>query len=282
MLWAVWLVLAAAVFARPVRSALVLLFDPDAGDTVHGPGGAVLTGAAADAARAHLTAGVAWAQLAGAAGAVGLLFLTQLRPGELGLTRTARSRYVPGRGVGAGAAYVFILAAAAAMTVQLMTQLHLSVRGYPESGDLPHSPALAGAYLFGSVAAGVGEEILLSAAPVMLARRAGWSPAATIALLLVLRWSIHAYYGWTSFFVLIWIPAGYALYRAAGSIWPLITGHAVYDGLLFSHDIWPHLADVFTLISLAVALAGAVFAGLGYNRYWHDRQAGRLHPLPVG
>lgn len=127
----------------------------------------------------------------------------------MGLRRTARSPLVLGRGV--GLAYLFILSAASAMTANALASLHLVERVYPGAIEAAHSSELTRAFLFGSVAAGLGEEILLFAVPIALTRRSSWSPAAVLTLVIALRLAIHTYYGWGSLFVLLWIPAGYAL-----------------------------------------------------------------------
>lgn len=91
----------------------------------------------------------------------------------------------------------------------------------------------------------------------------------------VLRLSIHTYYGWGSLFVLLWIPAGYALYRAAGSIWPLIVAHAVYDGISFGIDSRPSAGNVLVIVNLTGSLLGAAVMFIGYNRYWRGGQDDR-------
>lgn len=270
-LWLAWLILAGAVYANPVRSAITLLFDPAAGDTVFDQRGSVVTGAAADAARATLAYQAAWLEFGCAAAAVLLATWSQLSRAELGICRTVRSRYVLGRGWGATAGYVFILGAAAAVTGQVLTVLHLAGRTYPGAGDAAHSAALTGAFLAGSVAAGVGEEILLFAIPIALAHRAGWPAWAVVVFVTVLRWSIHAYYGWTSLFVVVWIPVAYLLYRAAGSIWPLVAGHGLFDLLQFGQNAWPAQAEAISWVSLTVAVTGAVLLYVGNGRYWRDR-----------
>jgi len=270
-LWLVWLVLAGAVYAKPVRSAFTLLFDPAAGDTVFDQRGLAVTGPAADAARATLAFQAVWLQFGCAALAVLLAAGSQLSRAELGIRRPVRSRYVLGRGWGATAGYVFILGASAAMTGQVLTVLHLAGRTYPGAGDAAHSAVLTGAFLAGSVAAGVGEEILLFAVPIALARRAGWPVWVVVGFVTVLRWSIHAYYGWTSLFVVVWIPAGYLLYRAVGSIWPLVAGHGLFDLLQFGQNAWPRQAEAISYVSLTVAVTGAVLLYVGNGRYWRDR-----------
>ncbi len=78
------------------------------------------------------------------------------------------------------------------------------------------------------------------------------------------------YYGWTSLFVLVWIPAGYALYRAAGTIWPLVAGHALYDLLQVGQNTWPTL-EALSYLSTAIAMTGAAVVYLGNTRYWRHR-----------
>ena len=264
MLWAVWAVLAAAAFGRPAWISARLLLDP-----------ATSAGAVADHVRAQATTTAACVQICCAAAAVAMVGLSQLSRASLGLQRTARTPLVVGRGVGAGLAYLFILSAASAVTASALSSLHLAQRVYPGAADAAQSGELTRAFLFGSVAAGIGEEILLFAIPIALARRSGWSPIGALLLVTGLRLAIHTYYGWGSLFVLLWIPAGYVLYRAAGSIWPLVVAHAVYDGIQFSSDAWPAAHDTLTLVNLVAALAGAAVLWVGYSRYWRDRDAGR-------
>ena len=271
MLWTVWVLLAAAAYGRPVWTSTRLLFHP-----VQPAGRSV-----SDNLRAQATVNGSTLHICLAVVAVVLVGYSQLEREGIGIRATARTPLVLGRGTGAALAYLFILSAAAAMTAQALSALHLAARVYPGAADAAHSPELARAFLFGSVAAGIGEEILLFAIPIALARRTGWSTPATIALVTVLRLAIHTYYGWGSLFVLLWIPAGFALYQAAGSIWPLIAAHAVYDGIAFSIDSWPAAANVLVVVNLAGALLGAVVMFIGYNRFWRDRQASRQAPPAI-
>lgn len=111
-----------------------------------------------------------------------------------------------------------------------------------------------------SVAAGVGEEILLFAAPLMIARHYRWSMTTTLLTLIGLRWSIHLYYGWyASLQVLIWIPAMLVLYAAVRSVWPIIISHTLFDAVLAFQG---HTAGGLGRAALIVALGLA--AGLAY------------------
>lgn len=79
--------------------------------------------------------------------------------------------------------------------------------------------------------AGVVEEVTIVAIPVLLGRRAGWSPAAIIALSIALRYPFHVYHGplaaipWT----IIWAGANCAAYLYFRRLWPLVFMHAVAD-----------------------------------------------------
>lgn len=76
------------------------------------------------------------------------------------------------------------------------------------------------------------------------------------------RLSIHLYYGASSVFVVLWIAAAYLLYRATGSIAPLMLGHIVYDLLATTVQRSPvlHTPALVLLAGLAV-LGSALLAG---------------------
>jgi hypothetical protein len=118
-----------------------------------------------------------------------------------------------------------------------------------------------------ATAAGVTEEITLVAlaAPVMAqlcrGRCARWTVPATLALLIALRLLVHLYYLWGSLFVLVWIPGAYLVYRWAGSVWPLVLGHWVYDWLALTATAFPRTARAVDAVLWLVAGCGvAVFA----------------------
>jgi len=60
--------------------------------------------------------------------------------------------------------------------------------------------------LVGNLNAGVVEEIIIVAIPVLVGRRTGWHPAWIIGLSMLLRWPFHIYHGaWTSLpWAMIW------------------------------------------------------------------------------
>ena len=275
VLWAVWAVLAAAAYGKSIRNALRLMVDPAPGQLVHDSHGTAVTGAAADALRVHQTFVGSWLEMLCAAAAIALATFNQLQRREFGLQGTARTRYVVGRGAGAGAAYLFILAAAAAVTNEMLAHIGVAARSYPGAADAAHDPALAVALLLSSLSAGIGEEVCCSpcrsrwpAGPA--GRRRSRSP----------WWSCCGGRSTpTTDGVLCSCCCGFppaARYRAAGSIWPLIAAHALYDALLFSSDAWLRHAALMTAATLTLTVAGAVVATIGCSRYLIDWRAERL------
>ena len=83
----------------------------------------------------------------------------------------------------------------------------------------------------GDIRAGVTEETIIVAIPVLVGVRAGWSPAWIVALSVAFRWPFHIYHGlWSSLpWAMIWggsFAAAFVLWRR---LLPLIVLHAVYD-----------------------------------------------------
>jgi hypothetical protein len=79
---------------------------------------------------------------------------------------------------------------AASVTSVVLALLHVDAKSYPFAADAVHDSRLAGAFLFSSVAAGVGEEILLFAVPIVLVvvNLAGSVLAAVVMLMGYIRY----------------------------------------------------------------------------------------------
>lgn len=89
-----------------------------------------------------------------------------------------------------------------------------------------------------SLNAGIVEEIVIVALPVLIGRRAGWHPAAIIALSVALRWPYHVYHGlWSTIpWVIVWGGLYAAAYMYLRRLWPLILVHTCQDLLAFYAD----------------------------------------------
>ena len=85
--------------------------------------------------------------------------------------------------------------------------------------------------LSSDLAAGVVEEIVIAAVPVLIGRRAGWHPAVTIAASMVLRWPFHIDHGaWTSLpWAALWGGCYAVAFLYLRRLAPLIVFHAGYD-----------------------------------------------------
>ena len=82
-----------------------------------------------------------------------------------------------------------------------------------------------------AVNAGVIEEIIIVAIPVLIGRRAGWHPAVIVAMSMLLRWPFHIYHGtWSSLpWAAIWGGAHVLAFLYLRRLAPLVIYHAVKD-----------------------------------------------------
>ena len=107
--------------------------------------------------------------------------------------------------------------------------------------------------LFGGLNAGVVEEIIIVALPVIVGRRADLHPLLIIGASAVLRWPFHAYHGllpalpWT----LLWGSAYTVAFLYLRRLLPLIVVHALYDAQI---DMYIAYGDPGRLVVLAVGL----------------------------
>lgn len=103
---------------------------------------------------------------------------------------------------------------------------------------LAHNTASWFAALVRCLNAGICEEIVIVAIPVLLGRRAGWHPAVIIAVSVVLRWPYHIYHGlWPSIpWTIIWGAAFAASYLYLRRLWPLVIVHTINDMIGFYKD----------------------------------------------
>ena len=191
---------------------------------------------------------------------------------------SGRTRRVSGGIAGATAAYIGIALASGWLGDRLVAALRLPHNEYPGAGRGSVDLFLGGAA--GSAAALTEELVLVALAVAVvdqhwIARRPRWAGAATIGVLLVLRWLPHLYYAWGSLFVLFWVPGVYLLYRWVGSVWPLVLGHATYDLLLAAEHAYPALGPTLDRLLWAIAAFGLVAIAVSLVR--RRDQADSLH-----
>jgi hypothetical protein len=237
----------AVIFGPAVVNSLRVLFDPGADIWA--------TGWARQVATLEWDVFVVVVALA-----VVLRWLPRHAPGLARRMQTGRAHRVPGGIVATAAAYIGIALVSGWLGDHLVAALRLPHHAYAAAGRGATDLVLGTAA--GSAAALTEELVLVALAVAVIdqhwtTRRPRWAAAATIALLLALRWLPHLYYGWGSVFVLLWVPGVYLLYRWVGSVWPLVLGHAAYDLLLTAERAYPTIAPALGQLMWAIAAFGA-------------------------
>lgn len=126
--------------------------------------------------------------------------------------------------------------------------------------------------LVSALSAGVVEEIVIVAVPVLVGRRAGWHPVAIIALAAALRIPFHLYQGAAAIpWAIIWGAAYAAAYVYLRRLLPLIAVHAALDAAVM-------LKAAYGLIGFyAVELVGMLALAALALRTIPDRRR-RLNP----
>lgn len=185
------------------------------------------------------------------------------------------THWVPAGLLGAAAGYVAVAVVSSWAGDHLVTHWQLARGTYTQLGQGTGSFVVTSG---AAAAAGFTEEttlVALAAAVVEQAchargRRPRWTITATITALIVLRWLIHLYYLWGSVFVVAWAPGAYLLYRWVGSVWPLIVGHWLYDGLALAARVYPRVSRPLdtTLWVLAACGVVAIAVSLGRHLVW--------------
>lgn len=141
-----------------------------------------------------------------------------------------------------------LFVAAALVSTRLVDQVIAS----PGTGLGTGAGALTTGVLAGWSAA-LTEELALVALAAAVTRG---SLVRVLAVLVALRWLVHLHYLGASVFVLLWVPAAYAIYRWTRSVWPLVIGHAVYDTVAVVGSTCPAMHRAADVTLYAIALAG--------------------------
>ena len=165
----------------------------------------------------------------------------QMRAAETGNRLRDGERRVVGGFIGTAAVYVGLCVVVWRVTDPLLHAAGVQQRSYPWD-RFDHQSVAVLWTLTSSVGAGVQEELLLLALPVALLRRRGWNWWPVFGVVFALRFAMHLYYGWGSLAAAPWVVGGFLLYRAAGTIWPLVIGHAMYDTLTNVDHFWTERA----------------------------------------
>lgn len=129
-----------------------------------------------------------------------------------------------------------------------------STGGQSAAPDPGHSLWMIPVGLVIALAAGVGEEMLITGMVVTTLEQAGFARRAWVIYLvaIALRIPFHLYYGWASLGVICFTAVNVWVYRRWRVLWPIVLAHAVYDAVQFAGSLVPTLAG---LVLLALGLS---------------------------
>lgn len=183
----------------------------------------------------------------------------------------------PPRGAG-------VITAAATIGALLAGYWLMLATGIPQNPAATADGGPLGYQLVRSVAAGVGEELIVLAlpvvllrhtAPAVLRRRAGL--VAVVGGLVLLRMAYHLYYEEWAAALLPWALATALVYLWAGRVWPLVLTHASYNAVLslHEHDL---LGQPVMLLILTAAVLLCVSAARAAWAHCHRPLASSAEP----
>lgn len=210
-----------------------------------------------------------------AAMAMSLLGRAALREWAIGRPRSERGPNARG-GADAWSAFMFV----AAMWVGTILSLFLHL---PKSTANDGNPVWL--QITRSVFAGIGEEPIVVAAPIVAFRwltagRRVSRPAlvAFFAGLVVIRMFYHLYYGWGAIALLTWAIVVPIVYWRVGRLWPLIAVHIAFDICSFlAQDGKAATAAASMVLLLGTGLLLSMWLG---QRYRPKEPAGMTQPPP--
>lgn len=105
-----------------------------------------------------------------------------------------------------------------------------------------------------ALAAGFGEEVLITGMVVTTLEQAGFAKRAWVIYLvaIALRVPFHLYYGWASLAVICFTVVNVWVYRRWRLLWPIVLAHATYDAVEFAGSLNPGLAGL-ALVGVGLA-----------------------------
>ena len=186
----------------------------------------------------------------------------------LGMQRRDGRKLIVGGAAGVAVLYVAAMVVVA-MLDNVLATAGVQTRIYPGSRT-PGAQLLVSDIVSSTFSGAIWEELILLAIPLALftalvpvntltrvGQVAAW--AAVVAVLVAMRCAIHLYYGWIGVAtVAIWAAAAIALFELAGTVWPLIIAHALYDAAAFLDTRVPAAEPVITALFWIIATAGTV------------------------
>jgi membrane protease YdiL (CAAX protease family) len=125
-----------------------------------------------------------------------------------------------------------------------------------------------------ALAAGLGEEVLITGMVTTTLEQAGFARRAWVIYLVAigLRIPFHLYYGWASLGVVCFTVVNIWVYRRWRLLWPVVLAHTAYDAIEFAGSLVPKVAGLaLILLGLATIVMVIVIACIELS----DRSARR-------
>lgn len=197
----------------------------------------------------------------------------------LALRSTHASIIVGGRGA-ATIVYIAIILASWTVTNHVLQFWTVQPPRGPAENYEPDPSRWPGDILV-SVASGLWEEILLIAVPLVFVTiwsRLQWKVLIPLILIaIILRAGIHLYYGFGAFVVIPWMIGAVLLAGMAGSVWPLVLGHAIFDIAFFTESRFQLPAHaIYTADQLIMTLGASIVAVSVIKQFFDTRPGGFL------
>lgn len=149
----------------------------------------------------------------------------------------------------------FFLSMAGVLAFLISVIVYVAVSGNSTSApDQGNSLWLVPVGIVVALAAGLGEEVLITGMVTTTLEQAGFAKRAWVIYLVAvgLRIPFHLYYGWAALGVVCFTVVNIWVYRRWRLLWPIVLAHAAYDAIEFAGSLVPKVAGL-TLILLGLA-----------------------------
>jgi membrane protease YdiL (CAAX protease family) len=159
------------------------------------------------------------------------------------------------RGPGWQFSRAFFVSMAGVLAFLISVIVYVAVSGQDTSApDQGNSLWLVPVGIVVALAAGLGEEVLITGMVTTTLEQAGFAKRAWVIYLvaIAMRIPFHLYYGWAALGVVCFTTVNIWVYRRWRLLWPIVLAHAAYDAIEFAGSLVPKLAGL-TLILLGLA-----------------------------
>ena len=192
-------------------------------------------------------------------------------PGPNGYFWPGYAHYMPprpptrrGRGWQFTRGYVVSMAGVLGFLISVV--VYTNVTGYQTGApDQGTSPYLVPVGLVVALAAGFGEEMLVTGLTVNALESAGFLGKRAWLIYVVavcLRIPFHLYYGWASLGVIIFTVVNIWVYRRWRLLWPIVLAHATYDFIEYLASVAPSAVGGLLILGLGFATLAMVIVVL--------------------